>query len=276
MAYQSYNVYSLPKHLLDTLSPRTLISHPSNALLPPKPQFEKPQEIHSHANGARSCTICPAATFLDVEEQRAHFRSDWHRYNVKLRLSSPTAVAVNEEEFSKLVDALDGSISGSASSSEDEGENESDEDAVSALMKKTGLGRVAEEEDEEESVRIPQTALSWFHSPPSTQIGVYKALFPLSFLTPYFALSPDAPARFLAELKRMQEPVEGGRTWALFMVAGGHFAGAIVRVSKDGDDEVEGIEKKKQKKLKSETEVLLHKTFHRYTSVSFIPFQFVK
>lgn len=54
----------------------------------------------------------------------------------------------------------------------------------------------------------------------------------------------------------------------MFMIAGGHFAGAVVRVSKDEDDdeEEEQTKRKKHKKPKPETEVLLHKTFHRYTS----------
>jgi len=55
------------------------------------------------------------------------------------------------------------------------------------------------------------------------------------------------------------------------MVAGGHFAGAVVRVSKsEEDDEIEDEgstkKKKKLKKPKPDTEVLMHKTFHRYTS----------
>lgn len=57
----------------------------------------------------------------------------------------------------------------------------------------------------------------------------------------------------------------------MFMVAGGHFAGAIVRVSKPQDEADEEQEetsgkKRKQKKPKPDTEVLKHKTFHRYTS----------
>ncbi|KAF7973653.1 hypothetical protein HWV62_14740 [Athelia sp. TMB] len=264
MAYHSYNVFSLPQHLIDTLTPRTLVSQPAIAPAQAQASSRTPHPVQSHSNGARACTICPAATFLDVEEQRVHFRSDWHRYNVKLRLTSPNATPVGEEEFSKLVDALEDSISGSESSDDDE--EESDEDAVSALMKKTALERLPEEDDADAEKKIPQTALMWFHSPPSTQVGIYKVLFPLSFLAPHFPLSPDAPGRFLEELKRMQQPVEGGRTWALFMVAGGHFAGAVARVSKDGEDNEEGIGKKKQKKPKPETEIILHKTFHRYTT----------
>lgn len=60
----------------------------------------------------------------------------------------------------------------------------------------------------------------------------------------------------------------------MFMVAGGHFAGAVVRVSKEEeevikeDENAAGKKKKKPKKPKPDTEVLVHKTFHRYTSRS--------
>jgi hypothetical protein len=69
----------------------------------------------------------------------------------------------------------------------------------------------------------------------------------------------------------MQQVVNDGRKWAMFMVAGGHFAGAVVRVSRPDEDEEnedEGTAKKKKKpkKPKPDTEVLKHKTFHRYTS----------
>ena len=74
---------------------------------------------------------------------------------------------------------------------------------------------------------------------------------------------------FLDELKAMQTGGgEEGRRWALFMVAGGHFAGAVVRVSRsEGEEEDTGVTKKgKSKKPKPDTEVLKHKTFHRYTT----------
>ena len=71
----------------------------------------------------------------------------------------------------------------------------------------------------------------------------------------------------------MQNAAE--RTWAVFMTAGGHFAGAIVRVSHAEDEETnkdEGTKKKKQKRPKPDIEVLKHKTFHRYTSQYWIFF----
>lgn len=148
---------------------------------------------------------------------------------------------------------LEDSLSGSASSDE----SSDDSDAVKALVSK--IKRTSRSSSPSEEKKTQLTAVTWFHSPPSTQIGVYRMLFPI-----------DTPApSYLAELKRIQERVEGGRKWAMFMVAGGHFAGAIVEVSRPAEDQdsiVSGKAKKKPPKLKPETSILKHKTFHRYTS----------
>ncbi|KAI0372738.1 hypothetical protein BV20DRAFT_1014803 [Pilatotrama ljubarskyi] len=249
-----YHVFSLPKELLDTLVPRAILSQPTVPATDPAPRAESPAPAAQPTAGSRACNICLGATFVDVEDQRAHFRSDWHRYNVKVRLGGGSPVS--EARFAQLVDGLEDSISGSASSSE----GESDEsDAVSALVHKTRkLARPSSPDDATSTPTLPQTALVWFHSPPSTQIGIYKAIF--SLRTP--------PSDYLAELKDMQSGGENGRTWAMFMTAGGHFAGAIVRVKRpDGDEDDAGLTKKgKPKRPKPEIEVLKHKTFHRYTT----------
>jgi hypothetical protein len=159
--------------------------------------------------------------------------------------------------------ALEDSISGSESSSDEDEDNDSD--AVDTLVNKTKRLHARPESPDLISLNAPQTAVTWFHSPPSTQLGVYRALFPLR----------TEPASYLYELREMQAPHPEGRTWAMFMVAGGHFAGALVQVSQPKEEEeeeahVEGDtgkgRKKKLKKPKPETEVLRHKTFHRYTS----------
>ncbi|KAI0644179.1 hypothetical protein C8Q79DRAFT_132200 [Trametes meyenii] len=248
-----YHVFSLPKELLNTLVPRNILgqvaaSDPASTSRPESPPLP-PQPIA----GSRACNICLGAIFVDVEDQRTHFRSDWHRYNVKVRLNG--GEPVSEPQFGQLVDDLEDSISGSASSSEGESD---DSDAVAALVQKTRkLGRPSDDEGSR-TPSIPQTPLAWFHSPPATQIGVYKAIFPSSTQT----------SDFLSELKELQSGGENGRTWAMFMTAGGHFAGAIVRVKRpDGDDDDGGLTKKgKPRKPKPEIEVLKHKTFHRYTT----------
>ncbi|KAJ7695094.1 hypothetical protein B0H17DRAFT_931041 [Mycena rosella] len=239
-----FHVYSLPVELLDTLTPRNLVNEPRPISPSPTPGAS------TSTTGSRACNVCNGATFVDVEEQRVHFRSDWHRYNVKTRLNG--GQSVSEVEFSKLVDGLEDSISGSAS--EDSDSDDSD-DAIDALVNKA-TRKTRSQSPGQARASAPQTALAWFHSPPATQLGVYKALFN----------SGVHQNDYLSELKGMQH---GGRTWAMFMVAGGHFAGAIVRVSRESEDEGDedsSQRKKKPKKPKSDTEVLKHKTFHRYTT----------
>ncbi|KZT70716.1 hypothetical protein DAEQUDRAFT_756103 [Daedalea quercina L-15889] len=245
-----YHVFSLPKELLNTLVPRNIVNQAS----PTSPREDSPAPVAPSGPVARACNVCLGVTFVDVDEQRTHFRSDWHRYNVRARLNGGTAVS--ESQFAQLVDGLEDSLSGSASSSE--GETDNDSDAVATLIHRTRkLARSPSPTDA--TPAGPGTPLAWFHSPPSTQIGIYKVLFPLS--TP--------ATSYLDELKEMQKGGEEGRTWAMFMVAGGHFAGAIVRVKgpDSESDEQAGVTKKgKPKKPKPETEVLKHKTFHRYTT----------
>ncbi|KNZ75105.1 Zinc finger protein [Termitomyces sp. J132] len=244
-----YHVYSLPVELLDILTPRNAVNESQLS----KPTSPEPPEIAT-SSGPRTCNICQGATFLALDDQRAHFRSDWHRYNVKTRLAG--GKPVTESAFTQLVDALEDSLSGSESSS-DEGDL-SESDAVTNLVKKAKQQTRSSTPDEERTPNAPQTALTWFHSPPSTQIGVYKALYS----------NPKNASNYVDELREMQHSPEGGRTWAMFMVAGGHFAGAIVRVSRQSEDEdVAGKSSKKPlNKPRADTEVLFHKTFHRYTT----------
>jgi hypothetical protein len=91
-----YHVYSLPPELLDTLAPRGLVNHTIQR--DPTPEFV----TGTTTSGQRTCNICLGATFLDLEDQRRHFRSDWHRYNVKTRLNGGNSVP--EAVFAQLVD----------------------------------------------------------------------------------------------------------------------------------------------------------------------------
>jgi len=161
---------------------------------------------------------------------------------------SPTHLAIQYYTFAGLEDSLSGS-----ESSDDDND---DSDAVDILLNKTK--RLTARSPSPDPINSPRTALSWFHSPPSTQIGIYRSILPLRTET-------DA---YLKELRMMQSPVPEGRTWAMFMIAGGHFAGAVVRVGRLDGEEVRNEKGRQNKppKPKPDTEVLLHKTFHRYTS----------
>ncbi|KAF8310101.1 hypothetical protein DL93DRAFT_2140889 [Clavulina sp. PMI_390] len=276
------HVFALPPTVLEDLSIRP---GPSRSLPDPQPAptpQAPPSEADSNpegATGALSCNLCLGVSFSDVNEQRNHFRSDWHRYNVKRRLNNSNAKPVTETEFATLVEGLEGSLSGSASSSDDDSQDDSD-DAVSTLIqkhkkhniRKNPQNKGAEDEDEDYGPKIPRSPIMWFQSSsvPNTQLGAYIAIFPSS--DPYFDSNEDN----IRSLQELQDGGEHGRRWALFMVAGGHFAGMIARVSKPGrssttSDVPEPVPTAKKGKGKAnhavpDLEILAHKTFHRYTT----------
>lgn len=282
----SYHLFAIPTPLLETLTPRNDISS-RDLTQQPKPTVDgdgiakidgtlsrDPTQTSTSTTSGRSCNVCQGTSFANVDDQRNHFRSDWHRYNVKLRLNGKATVA--ETEFIRLVEGtcssvygredadelsgLEDSLSGSASESTDEdSETESNKKLATLMSRATVKTRSRSPSPSSAQRNLPLMPLIWFHSPPSTQIGVYRAIFS----------SPDAVAPYLDQLGKMKNCKEAeGKKWALFLVAGGHFAGAVVRVHRDRSKDDDGGKTKKGKPRKAipDTEVILHKTFHRYTS----------
>lgn len=166
------------------------------------------------------------------------------------------------------------SISGSASSSSS---GESQRDRITKLLAKAKKAKdkqeAADEVDSDEEAEITdlrrraqlRTAVIWFTAPnapaslalpPNTQFGVIRALF----------RSLDTASDYLGDLRRLQlgppVPEEEERRITLLMVAGGHFAGMVVRLRPRGKSE------KQEVKGAGDVCVLKHKTFHRYTSES--------
>lgn len=97
-----YHVFALPPELLEALTPRNLISQtppPAGDVSHPETPDPTPSQTTS---GARACNVCLGLTFKDVEEQRTHFRSDWHRYNVKVRLNGGKPVSASD--FARLLE----------------------------------------------------------------------------------------------------------------------------------------------------------------------------
>ena len=92
-----YNLFSLPRELLDSLVPRNLIYDQDHQEAEEVVDDRVPQ-----VEGQRACNVCLGVSFIDVNEQRSHFRSDWHRYNVKARLGGGKVVA--EADFANLLE----------------------------------------------------------------------------------------------------------------------------------------------------------------------------
>lgn len=100
---ESLHVYNLPAGLVDVFSLRAspLVA---NTPAPARERPVTPVQAQSLVGPAPACTSCSGANFVDVSDQRAHFRSDWHRYNVKMRLLDSSYQPVNELQFARLVD----------------------------------------------------------------------------------------------------------------------------------------------------------------------------
>jgi hypothetical protein len=98
------NIFQLPSSLLANLVRRTLLTDTTTQA--PETQGSRysdgASETRTRANlGAGlkgiGCTLCNASSFADVVEQRAHYRLDWHRYNVKAKLMNK--LLLGEKEF---------------------------------------------------------------------------------------------------------------------------------------------------------------------------------
>ncbi|CAE6513608.1 unnamed protein product [Rhizoctonia solani] len=243
------HVFSIPADLLEVLSLResSLVANPPPETAPKRPTTP----LQPASTGSTpSCTFCLGANLSDVKEQRSHFRSDWHRYNVKMRLQDASHQPVSEEQFTKLVEDLAESLSGSESSTN----SSSSEDAVSALLhKKQKRGIDHAQLDDNDMPNLPRSPIAWFQAAndyPDTQFGVYTALFPTG----------TEPTNYVKALQDLQTESPEDRLWTMLATAGGHFAGLVVRVKipRQGGT--------KSKKAVPEMEIIKHKTFHRYTT----------
>ena len=169
---------------------------------------------------------------------------------------------------------LEGSISGSDTSSDT---SSSSSDQLANNLHSTNLA-------DEISTRGPRSPLLWFTAQnlPDTQLGLYRHIFPFDdkkgTLEPAggwakalasIQVQPDVPKPNKKELaamtrngevpKDLPEPTSSeSRTWAMFMVGGGHFAAMIVSLVPKMS--------RQSGKMEREMVVLEHKTYHRYTS----------
>lgn len=101
---QNYHLFSLPPELLANLTVRQLLAPTNSVESEQEPNHEAKDQGEPTTSNVHSCNICLGAGFKDLEDQRSHFRSDWHRYNVKARLGK--GKIVTEEGFANLVDGM--------------------------------------------------------------------------------------------------------------------------------------------------------------------------
>ncbi|KAI9349435.1 hypothetical protein DFJ73DRAFT_833548 [Zopfochytrium polystomum] len=243
----------------------------------------------SAASPSPSCSTCGHPQFDTTESQRAHFRTDWHRYNLKRKLAGLAPVA--EERFEELVDlssieASDSSPEESESSNEDEG---TDYASLSTLSKKgTAVSDAAIAAQLERDIQLASADTTSEEqgqvsnrSMPHEQAGSPFVAFvldpvPLSLSTDegeryaliayknvlrhpslargkHWADETEMSNQWVNALRSLQTPspapTSGRPTWLLMLMGGGHFAAAVFECGGPG-----------------ELKPIRHKTFHRYTT----------
>lgn len=176
---------------------------------------------------------------------------------------------------------LDESLSGSdPSESEEEGGNGSRKDTtLSALLRKQAAisGEIQDIDDELTSkkrrVGPGKPPLIWFSTsalPPNTYLGIYRALFARSEqesetmivdIINRKQLSPRAAPKSLPDSQAGVPTQENiGPHIFLCMIGGGHFAAMVVSLAP------KQTKHSNSGPLSRETTVIVHKTFHRYTT----------
>jgi len=162
------------------------------------------------SSSSRSCSYCKTQ-FESSEDQRIHFKLDWHRYNLKQNLAGKAPV--DEENFEQRLNEIENDEDNEISASDDDSENSDDE---STSDKPIMHGQNIFFRTQEKVISVNKSLLL---DPRSREMPSEKDLV---------TLLQNAPRRL---------------TWAILMLGGGHFAGAVFRGK----------------------EALVHKTFHAYT-----------
>ncbi|KAM9709316.1 tRNA endonuclease ANKZF1 isoform 1-T1 [Menidia menidia] len=172
------------------------------------------------------CSAC-RCSFINREEQREHYKLDWHRFNLRRKMKG--LPPLQAEEFERKTGAGDlSSISGSDSDSEDE-DLDSDDGGTGSNV--TGTDNESSVETHSIAGRLSSKVV--LQNAAGEYLSVYRCV--LQGKTLESDDQPDAVTSLKAISKKT--------VWVILMTGGGHFAGAVF----EGKD------------------VLQHKTFHRYT-----------
>ncbi|EGW32720.1 uncharacterized protein SPAPADRAFT_137135 [Spathaspora passalidarum NRRL Y-27907] len=195
------------------------------------------------------------------------YKSDFYRYNLKRSLQN--LPAITEDEFEELIErtsieSLSGSDSESNTDDDDEEEEEEQdesnprEDRLQTLMKRLELENANDDENESTvSFLNTKSAYLLFKSPyvssSEKAYGIYKSLFTQEQL---LNANPMTELKQFSQLKTKKS--------ALFMIGGGHFAGAII--SHTPKNTRGNAPTAKESILEQGVNIVISKTFHRYTT----------
>ncbi|KAL1494415.1 hypothetical protein ABEB36_010017 [Hypothenemus hampei] len=164
-----------------------------------RPVLEDGNSLENEANETRlnkllegrseswSCSFCQV-TFSDVQQQREHYRLDWHRYNLKQSLQSRPRI--KEEDFNK----------------------KTENDDVSSIS-----GSEEEEEDSLDTIASAQGKI-FLKNQQGLVFSLYRGIF---------LFDKKEEVSSLDFFKCYKENCCVNKQWTIIMLGGGHFAGAI-------------------------------------------------
>ena len=244
------HVFDLPPELLATLQPFQTSPESEPDLVGASTAPAVPPEVRpDHAkNAPTSCGLCRVA-FDGLADQRQHFRSDWHGYNLKQNIRG--LPVLNEAEFDEIVGELDSSLSGSgASGSEDE------IDEPTSGPPKGSQGNT--ETRQPKSAGSPFVLMSSSLIPQTVHFGVYRALLGKETPQSSDAVNYLSNRQLRPQTTQQASLSSDGPYFLLCMIGGGHFAAMVVSPLPASGKQVARNE--------NQPKITANKTFHRYTT----------
>ncbi|XP_042350283.1 ankyrin repeat and zinc finger domain-containing protein 1 isoform X1 [Plectropomus leopardus] len=185
---------------------------PASAELEDKSPEEDRQRESSLVREVSDKMVCSACkcVFINREEQMEHYKLDWHRFNLRLKISGMPPITA--EEFEKKTGAGDmSSISGSESDSEDE---DSESESGGTYSNVTGTDNESSAETSLFTGRLSSKVV--FQNSTGQYLSVYRCIL---------QGKSDDELDKASSLKAINEKT----VWVILMTGGGHFAGAVFR-----------------------------------------------
>jgi len=168
------------------------------------------------------CSACNLASFGDRLAQKEHYKLDWHRYNLHQSLAGRQPVV--EEAFEKMVETGEADDVSSLSGS-DTDEDEPDVD---------------KSDNFEEGASLRRNPWLFFEDNDGYLMSILRVAVDVKGSSKY-SVDEEEPEKLDRQLIKNLANTTG--QWAVLMLGGGHFAGAVFERGK----------------------AVVHKTFHCYT-----------
>ncbi|KAL7385333.1 hypothetical protein ABVT39_019563 [Epinephelus coioides] len=172
----------------------------------PEDERQRESSLVREVSDKMVCSACKCP-FISREDQMEHYKLDWHRFNLRLKISGMPSVTA--EEFERKTGAGDmSSISGSESDSEED----SDSESGGTYSNVTGTDNESSAESSLFSGRLSSKVV--FQNSAGQYLSVYRCI-----LQGKLGNEQDAASLLKA--------ISNKTVWVILMTGGGHFAGAV-------------------------------------------------